>query len=192
MSNALNSIWAYAGSDMSCVGTVKDGSHIMAIYIDLKEELEEAFEFLKRGLQKSEVIMLITDAMSKEEILDRMSKEWGVESRRLESTNDIIVKSTREWYFPDGMANADLITKKWQALASMAAAKGKTGLRVFGDTSGFFTAGLSSELVDYEASLPATFEIPLTAICAYSVGEIDQLASESIERLVDNHGVVWA
>lgn len=177
---------------MSCVGTVKDGSHIMAIYIGLKEEVDEAFEFLKKGLQKSEVVMLITDAMSKDGILDRMSKEWGVDSRRLESTNDIIVKSTREWYFPDGMANPDLITRKWQALSSMAATMGRRGLRVFGDVSGFFTAGLSSALVGYEVSLPATFEIPLTAICAYSVSEISQLESESVERLVDHHSVVWA
>lgn len=177
---------------MSCIGTAKQGSHIIAVYHNAKEELDEAFEFLKQGWQKSEFVMLITDMMSKDEILDRIGNDWNVDSRKLESDGDLVIKSTKEWYFPDGVARPEAIGRKWTAIASMVSMKGKNGLRVFGDMTGFFAAGLSKELVEYEASLPGTFQIPLTAICSYSVEEIAELEPESVEKVVEHHGVMWA
>lgn len=177
---------------LSCIGTAKDGSHIIAVYKDVIQEMDEGFEFLKLGLQKSEVLMMITDAMSKDDVLERMSDEWNVDAEKLEAEGTIIVKTTTGWYFPDGKANAEHINKKWNALVSMASMNGKKGIRVFGDISGFFSAGLSKELVDYETSLPTTFQIPMTAICAYSTKEIEELEPETVERLVEHHGVMWA
>ena len=177
---------------MSCIGTVKDGSHIIAVYRNVIEEMDEALEFLKQGLQKSELVMLITDAISKNDILDRMGEEWNVDAEKLEAEGNIIIKSTAGWYFPDGNANPEEINKKWNTLVSMASLNGKTGVRVFGDLTGFFSAGLSKDLVRYETSLPASFEIPMTAICAYSDKEMSQLDQDSVERLVQHHSVMWA
>ena len=177
---------------MSCIGTVKDGSHIIAVYRNVTEEMDEALEFLKQGLQKSELVMLITDAISKDDVLDRMSEEWNVDAEKLEAEGNLIIKSTAAWYFPDGNANPEEISKKWNTLVSMASLNGKKGVRVFGDLTRFFSAGLSKDLVRYEASLPASFQIPLTAICAYSDKEMSQLDTDSVEKLVQHHSVMWA
>ena len=46
---------------------------MMAIYHHKETELEEAFEFLKSGLEKNEVIMLITDDCQKMKLVKKLA-----------------------------------------------------------------------------------------------------------------------
>ena len=57
---------------------VETGNHIAAVYSDKDTEFEEAFEFLKSGLEKNEIIMFITDDISKDEIRKKINTEWNV------------------------------------------------------------------------------------------------------------------
>ncbi|MER3407398.1 MAG: hypothetical protein C4292_00835 [Nitrososphaera sp.] len=80
--------------------TIDIGNHNIAIYPDHASKLDEAFAFLKQGLQNGEAVMLITEDISKDEIRSRMAKEWGggIDVAELEARGEIIIKTTQEWY----------------------------------------------------------------------------------------------
>jgi hypothetical protein len=87
---------------MSRLEKVEIGNHNIVIYPDHKSKLDEAFAFLRQGLQNGEAIMLITEDISKDEIRSSMAREWGVDVAELEARGEIIIKTTQEWYFPKG------------------------------------------------------------------------------------------
>lgn len=171
---------------------VKIGNHIIAIYPDVKSGLDEAFTFLKKGLDQGEVVMLITDAWTKDETIDRMHDEWNVDARKLEEASDIIVKTAREWYFPEGPPETKRILAMWEAVVGLAVLRRKKGLRVFADESLFFKKGFGKNLVDYECVLQPKFDLSLTAICAYTIEDISSFSAETIDRLQEHHCQTWA
>lgn len=171
---------------------MKIGNHIIAIYPDVKSGLDEAFAFLKKGLDQGEVVMLITHALTKDETLDRMTEEWNVDARKPEEASDIIVKTTREWYFPKGPPATKRILAMWDAVVGLTVLRRKNGLRVFADTSLFFKSGFGRNLVDYECVLEPKFDLSLTAICAYTIEDISSLSAETIDRLQEHHSQTWA
>lgn len=82
---------------------VQAGDHIVAIYPDKEKKLEEAFQFLKAGLDANEAVVLITDDLPKDKVRSRMCKQWQFDNvSQLEARGDITIATTREWYFPDG------------------------------------------------------------------------------------------
>lgn len=148
--------------DSSKVETIQKRDHILAVYPDTYAKLDEAFAFLREGLRRDEAVLLMTDEMTGDEILRRMGREWNVDVADLERRGDIMVRSTKEWYFPRGEFDGQALTEKWKIFTKFTRSIGKTGLRVFGDTSPFFKYGFSKELVDYEATLEKEFDIPMT------------------------------
>ena len=85
--------------------TIEQGNHIIAVYPNKDEKFNEAFAFLKQGLQRNEVVVLTTTDLTKDEIRSRMINEWAVDVAELESRGDIMIKTTEELYFPDGIPN---------------------------------------------------------------------------------------
>ena len=166
-------------------------SHIIAVYQDKETKIDEAFRFLKSGLDKNEIVMLITDEISKDNIRKKMKKEWNVNVKALESSYNIIIRTAPEWYFPHGIPSAERIIPRWLALNEIAHVKNKSGVRVFGDTAAFFRSGYTKELVNYESTLEQKFSISFTAICAYDSKNIESLSSEQLEALHMHHGIVW-
>jgi hypothetical protein len=179
-------------SPLSRLEQMKIGNHIIGIYSDVSSALDEAFPFLKKGLDKGEAVMLITQAMTKEQILDRMTMEWNVDARSLEAASDIIIKTTKEWYFPEGPPDSNRIIAMWNAVVGLSVLRRKKGLRVFGEAAAFFKNGFGRNLVEYECSLDPQFDIPLTALCAYTVEDISSLGAETIDRLQERHVKTWA
>lgn len=171
--------------------TAKAGNHIMTVFPDSGAALDGALQFLRHGISNNEVVMLIVDAPSKEEILHRMSQEWAVDARALEREGEVIVKSTAEWYFPDGIVDPNRIINKWNALASMCMMMDNKKTRVCGIAGGFFNAGLGRELIKYESCLAPQFDDRITALCAYTEKELDSLSTGDIEALEEHHGLFW-
>ena len=170
---------------------VEPHDHLLSVFPDDATKLRSAFHFLQEGFDRGEAVMMITDEMTKDEILDRIGREWYVDGRELERRGDITVKSVREWYFPDGVLRTDRIVANWMAITNLVASKGRPGLRVFGDASAFFKNGFSKELVEYESALDAKFVgIPLTALCGYTDEDIERLSIPQIEQLQKHHKVV--
>lgn len=166
-------------------------NHIIAVYQDKETKLNEAFKFLKSGLDRNEIVMLITDEISKDKIRKRMKNEWKVNVDALESRDYIIIKTAPEWYFPYGTPSAEKINPRWLALTEIARVRGKNGVRVFVDVGAFFKHGFAKELVDYESTLKQKFSIPFIAICAYDSKDVDILSAEQIKALHEHHSIIW-
>jgi hypothetical protein len=170
---------------------VHKGDHIIGVYPNKKIELEEAFEFLKDGLQKNETVMLITEAFSKTEIRDKMNTILKVNVDKLEAEGEIIIKTTKQWFFPDGSFAVNKIKDQWSVLVDESNRKEKSGFRVFEDTSSFFKRGFVKELIHYESTLGQRFNFPITAICGYLYEEIDTLNLKQFRKLQEHHNLVW-
>jgi hypothetical protein len=124
--------------------TIEQGNHIIAVYPNKDEKFNEAFAFLKDGLQRNEVIVITTTDLPKDEIRARMRNEWKeVNVAELESRGDIIIRTTEELYFPDGIPNIQRTMALWSTLVENCVSKGKRGIRVFGDMTAFSRTGLS-------------------------------------------------
>jgi len=66
---------------MSRLESVHTGNHIIAIYQNQETAFDEAFQFLKNGLDKNEMIMIITDRLSKEHIRNRIKTNGMFQSK---------------------------------------------------------------------------------------------------------------
>lgn len=172
--------------------TIEQGNHIIAIYSSKEEKFNEAFAFLKDGLERNEVVVMTTTSLSKDEIRVRMENDWQLNVADLESSGDIIVRTTEEVYFPDGMPNIQRTKSLWSTLVENCLSKGKRGMRVFGDMSAFFKNGFTKELLEYESCLEQRFNFPIIGICAYDYKDIyNNITLEQIRQLQQHHNVVW-
>ncbi len=171
--------------------TIEQGNHIIAVYPNKDEKFNEAFAFLKDGFQRNEVIVLTTTDLTKDEIRYRMMNEWDVDVAELESRGDIIIKTTEDLYFPDGIPNIQRTKAVWCTLVENCLGKGKRGIRVFGDMTAFFKNGFTKELLEYESCLEQRFNFPAIGICAYDSKDIEIMTLEQIGQLKQHHNPVW-
>lgn len=172
--------------------TIKRGNHIIAIYDKVEDKFSEAFSFLKDGLDNNEVIVITTSDLSKDEIRDRIKQQWNLDPVKLESHGELIIRTTEEVYFPDGMPNIQRTKALWATLVENCLAKGKKGMRVFGDMSAFFKTGFTKELIEYESSLEHSFRFPIIGICAYNSNDlVSNLAQIQVSHIKQCHGVIW-
>jgi hypothetical protein len=171
--------------------TIEQGNHIIAVYPNKDEKFNEAFAFLKDGLQRNETIVITTTDLSKSEIRARMGNEWKVNIAELESKGDIIIRTTEEVYFPDGIPNIQRTMALWSTLVENSLSKGKRGMRVFGDMSTFFKHGFTKELLEYESCLEQRFNFPAIGICAYDSKDIEIMTLDQIRQLQQHHNPVW-
>ena len=120
-----------------------------------------------------------------------MSYEWRVNVSELESKGIIIIKTTEEMYFPDGIPNIQRTIALWSTLVENSLNKGKRGLRVVGDMAAFFRNGFTKELVEYESCLEQRFDFPAIGICAYDSIDIENMTVEQLRQLREPHNPVW-
>jgi hypothetical protein len=171
---------------------IEQGNHIIAVYHSKEDKFSEAFAFLKCGLERNEVAVMTTSDLPKNEIRARMENKWQVHTAELESRGDVIIKTTEEAYFPDGIPNIQRTIALWSTLVENCLSKGKRGMRVFGDMSAFFKSGFTKELLEYETCLEQRFNFPVIGICAYDSKDIDNnLTLEQIRQLQQHHDPVW-
>jgi hypothetical protein len=171
--------------------TLEVGNHVIAVYATKEEKFNEAFAFLKEGLERNEVIVLTTTDLSKDEIRARMRNKWNVNVSELESKGDVIIRTTEEIYFPDGVPNIPRTIALWSTLVENSLNKGKRGLRVVGDMAAFFRNGFTKELLEYESCLEQRFDFPAIGICAYDSVDIENMTTEQLIRLRERHNPIW-
>jgi hypothetical protein len=176
---------------MSNLKQVEIGNHILAIYQNQESEFDEAFKFLKDGLDNDEIIMIITDRLSKDKIRNRMKKEWGVKVEPMESIGIINIKTTQEWYYDHGFPDTVKISSFWITMTQIAKMRNRRGLRVFADTHNFFQKAHGDNLVNYESTLDSKFDFPLTAICAYDSKDFESLTPLQRAVLTTHHNTIW-
>jgi hypothetical protein len=174
------------------IQTIEKGNHIIAVYPSKQEKFDEAFVFLKDGLERNEVAVITTTDLSKAEIRARMENNWQLNVDELEMRGDVIIRTTEETYFPDGIPNIQRTIALWSTLVENCLNKGKRGIRVFGDMSAFFRSGFTKELLEYESCLEQRFNLPIIGICAYDSKDIDNnFKLDQLRQLQQCHDTIW-
>lgn len=174
------------------IQTIEKGNHIIVVYSSKQEKFDEAFVFLKEGLERNEVAVITTTDLPKDEIRARMENDWQLNVDELETRGDVIIRTTEETYFPDGIPNIQRTIALWSTLVENCLSKGKRGIRVFGDMSAFFRSGFTKELLEYESSLEQRFNLPIIGICAYDSKDIDNnFKLDQIRQLQQCHDTIW-
>ena len=67
------------------IQTIEKGNHIIAVYPSKQEKFDEAFVFLKDGLERNEVAVITTTDLPKDEIRARMENDWQLNVDELET-----------------------------------------------------------------------------------------------------------
>ena len=172
---------------MSRLESVNKQDHVLHIYQNSSQMFESASLFLKSGLDDNESLMFMTDKFSEKKICSELTKRWNVDVYDLVEKKHLIITTAKEWYFPDGKIDTERMLSLWNKVSNAAVSNGKKGLRVYVDTEEFFDNSLESHLHDYECQLEQKFRLPLTAVCAYDVSQIDRYSSDDAQKLFDHH-----
>jgi hypothetical protein len=170
------------------------GIHTLTIYRNQEDKFSHALHFLKEGLENNESIVLITDYLSKEKVLDVMRDLWETDYvDTLYKDGDITIVTTAEWYFRGHYMkiNNEKVMKCWNDVTDKAKQRGKRGLRAFGDVRLFFEHGLTDELISYELEFHRKPYFSLKIICAYLESEIISLPPQLSEALQRHHKHVY-
>ena len=162
--------------------------HVLASYNSLQEELMDAVDFIKKGVDSDELNLLLirNDMDLKNTVLALKSKGLSNADILLENESLVIIKN-EEWYIPDGKVDVPRIMNQWQALVNRSTQLKKMGLRAFCMMDCFFENGFSTELVNYECNLPSQFQIPVIPVCAYRQNDLDCLAEKDQKKLIECH-----
>lgn len=170
---------------------IKPGHHILSVYPNRKKEIDDALIFLEDGIERNELVMLISDYISKDHIREMMQNCWNYDVGKLEEKNRLFLRTTSEWYFDEEPFSKKHVLKKWKEMAKYARSSDSVGLRVFADMSYFFRNGYSKELINYEKSLEPVLDLPITGVCAYTYQNIDSLNTSEFHSLQDHHSKIW-
>lgn len=170
---------------------IKIGHHILGVYPNRKKEIEDALIFLEDGIERNEIVMLISDYISKDHIREMMQNSWNYDVGKLEEKNRLLLRTTSEWYFDDESFSKKHALEKWKEMAKYARSSDSIGLRVFADTSYFFRNGYNKELINYENSLEPILDLPVTCVCAYTYQNMDSLNTSEFHSLQNHHNKIW-
>lgn len=184
------SMMAYP-EQVSRLQKIKLGHHILGVYPNRKKEIEDALIFLEDGIERNEIVMLISDYISKDHIREMMQNSWNYDVGKLERENRLFLQTTSEWYFDKESFSKKRALGKWKEMVKCARSSDSVGLRVFADTSYFFRNGYNKELINYEKSLEPTLDLPVTCVCAYTYQNMDLLNTSEFHSLQNHHSMIW-
>lgn len=168
---------------MSAIRRAHAGDHIVVGFETNQELIEQSMHFLKVGLlEKDEDILLMTDALPKDRIRKKITKEWNVveDVGSLEQKGRISLMSFQEFHQSEGKFDAKRGKARMAKMAQKAVDNGRKGLRFVNDANAFFSSGMTQQLIDWELSLEKQFDLPITLVCAYTEENIIRLNNSPI------------
>lgn len=171
---------------VSCVKKSPKGVHMVLFYNSQKEKHQIIFPFIEHGLEKGEAIIYLSDEQSPRQIIEDMST-FGIDVNKHEKTGALKILKSEKWYVKNGTINKELVLKKWMKAFSDATKNGFCGLRVSGEPTYFFRHNILEPWMEYERSLPRTFDFPITAICRYKTRDLTSHNMSYLLELVKIH-----
>jgi two-component system, OmpR family, response regulator ChvI len=168
---------------MSAIRRAHAGDHIVVGFETSQELIEQSMHFLKVGLlEKDEDILLMTEAVPKDRIREKIIKEWTEvkDVGSLEQKGRISLMTFQEFHQLDGKFDAKGGKARMTKMAQKAVDNGRKGLRFVNDANTFFSSGMAQQLIDWELSLEKQFDLPITLVCAYTEENIRQLNNSPI------------
>ncbi len=189
-------------------------SHTFSIYSNSQEKLDAGFQFLIEGLENDESVLLVTDDLSKEEIIERLKEicQYRFNISTLVNDGIITILSSTQWYFSGDMlemgglsssggmtVNKSLspihkdtkIENEYNSESShfILPMDGKKRFRAFYDMKPFFEKKYYEALLNYESTQKGASS-PAYTLCAYEIGLMQELSPEAFRTLVKNHTLI--
>ncbi|MDQ5876771.1 MAG: MEDS domain-containing protein [Thermoproteota archaeon] len=174
---------------MSAVARARSGEHFLIVFETPQELIDQSLQFLKIGLlEKDEDILMVTDALPKDRIREKIAKEWNVDVRSLEASGRITIMTFREWHLIDDKFDIKRSKIMMAEMVQKALDSGRKGFRSVGDMNPFFSTGRIQQLLAWESSLEKQFELPIISLCGYTRDKVEQLDKSAIAVMQQCHG----
>jgi DNA-binding response OmpR family regulator len=159
---------------MSAVARARSGEHFLIVFETPQELIDQSLQFLKIGLlEKDEAILMVTDALPKDTIREKIAKEWNVDVRSLEASGRITIMTFREWHLIDDKFDIKRSKIMMAKMVQKALDSGRKGFRSVGDMNPFFSRGMIQQLLAWESSLEKQFEIPIISLCGCTRDKVE-------------------
>ena len=168
---------------VSLVGQLKPTDHAILFYEYVEDKYRVVFDFLKAGLDAHEAVAYVAGVDETPGQVRGLLGKRGVDVDACEKKGMLQVLSYKDWYLLGGEFNVQRTVALWAGLLSDALAEGFKGLRVAGDATWFFRRGMKRELLEYENALHRVLDMPMIAICAYSLPVL--MEQNEVQLVVD-------
>ena len=168
------------------------GIHCMIIYPDLATLREFYSYYIKKQIEQNNEIVLISPFYETTDSVRQILSEGHTaieDVSKYENENFLIIIDALKNYFQKDEGDETDWSFK-ERMVKNAKKKGKSGFSILGDMGAFNYKGKIKELVDYELSLPAKYDIDIRGFCLYHQKDFDRFAEEQKQKLVDHHGMV--
>jgi len=176
---------------LDLVGKLKPRDHAILFYEYVEDKYRVVFDFLRAGLDAQEAVAYVAGVDETPSQVRTLLEKCGVDVEACEKKCMLQVTSYRDWYLIGGEFSIERTITLWTKLLSDALAEGFKGLRVAGDATWFLRCCMKRELLEYENSLHRVLDIPLIAICAYSLPVlIEQNEVQLVVDLIKAHNNV--
>jgi len=154
---------------VSLVGQLKPTDHAIMFYEYVEDKYRVLFDYLKAGLDSEEAVAYVAGIDETPSQVRSLLEKRGIDVEAYEKKGMLQIMSYKDWYLAGGEFNVQRTIALWTRLLSDALSEGFKGLRVAGDATWFLKCGMKEELLEYENSLHRVLDMPLIAICAYSL-----------------------
>ncbi len=148
-------------------------NHLLFVYDSPEAKYDVLFNYLKAGLDVGEVGVYVASDENPSQIRAAM-RQFGIPVDEHEKTGALHIFGHEDIYIIDGKFSTTTTIDLWNKLYNEALKKGFKGLRVTGEVACFFKHNLIRELIEYEKTLHRILDIPMVAICAYNVSQINK------------------
>lgn len=172
----------------SAIARARSGEHFLIVFETPQEFIDQSLQFLKIGLlEKDEDILMVTDALPKDRIREKIAREWNVDVIGLEASGRITIMTFREWHLIDDKFDIKRSKIMMAKMMQKALDSGRKGFRSVGDMNPFFSTGMIQELLAWESSLEKQFELPIISLCGYTRDKVEQLDKSAIAVMRQSH-----
>jgi hypothetical protein len=168
------------------------GIHCMIIYPDLTTLREFYSYYIKKQIEENNEIVLFSPFYETTDSVRQILSEGHTaieDVSKYENENFLIIIDALKNYFQKDEGDETDWSFK-ETMVKNAKKKGKSGFSILGDMGAFNYKGKIKELVDYELSLPAKYDIDIRGFCLYHQKDFDRFLEEQKQKLVEHHGMV--
>src|SRR3990170_3600810 len=168
---------------LDLVPQLKPTDHAIMFYEYPEDKYRVLFDYLKAGLDSQEAVAYVAGIDETPSQVRNLMQKRGIDADLCEKKGMLQIMSYKDWYLIGGEFNVQRTIALWARLLGDALADGFKGLRVAGDVTWFFKRDMKDKLLEYENSLHRVLDMPLIAICAYSLPVLMQ--QNQVQLVVD-------
>ena len=162
------------------------GLHCLIIYPDLITLREFYTGYIQKQIEEKNRVILFNPFYETVASVRRAFSDShkAIDVNKYESTESLIINDSLNEYF----GQSDPMDSK-KKLLEHANRKGKDGLLVIADMGPYFFKMNLDKLLEFELSLPSSFDTSLSGLCIYHQLDFNRLSEEQRRELTENHSL---